>query len=77
MKDPNRVISLTIWDTKQDADAYERSGVFAKLVERVEHTFSEMHQWKMQLAKETHSRIITSEELSVDGFSVVTGKSFL
>ena len=77
MKNPDQVISLTIWDTKEDADAYEHSGVFTQLVKQVEHTFSEMHQWKMQLEKETHSRVVTSEELTVDGYSIVTGKSFL
>ncbi len=77
IKDSDKVISLTIWDTKQDADVYEQSGTFIKLIEKVEHTFSEMHQWKMQLAKEISGRILTSEEVTIDGYSVVTGKSFL
>jgi heme-degrading monooxygenase HmoA len=77
MKNPDQVISLTIWNSKEDAETYERSGVFTQLIKKVEHTFSEMHQWKMQLAKETHGRIVTSEEMIVDGYSVVTGKSFL
>jgi len=77
IKDSDKVISLTIWDTQRDADVYEQSGVFMKLIEKVEHTFIEMHQWKMQLAKEITGRIQTSDEVTVDGYSVVTGKSFL
>ena len=77
MKDSDHVISITIWDSKHDAENYERSGLFKKLLEKVEHTFSEMHQWRMQLAKETRARIVTSEDLTVEGYSVVTGKSFL
>lgn len=77
LKGTNEVISFTIWDSKQDSDTYERTGLFQELTAKVEHTFAEMHQWKMQLAKETHSRIVTSEEMVVEGYSVVTGKSFL
>ncbi|HTK82092.1 MAG TPA: antibiotic biosynthesis monooxygenase family protein [Bacteroidota bacterium] len=77
LKDSHQIISLTVWDSKEAAEEYENSGPFKELVKKVEHTFSEMHQWKMQLAKETVSRIVTSEELTVDGYSVVTGKSFL
>jgi heme-degrading monooxygenase HmoA len=76
MQEENQIISLTIWDSKEDADRYEKSGRFKELVEKVKHTFSELYQWKMALEKETGKKAKTSEDLEVSRYSVVTGKSF-
>jgi quinol monooxygenase YgiN len=45
-------ISLTIWDTRQHADAYERSGVFQKMIDTVKPFFSDSSEWRMQLSKD-------------------------
>ncbi len=76
-KDPEKVVSISIWDSKREADDYESSGVFVELTNRVKHTFSEIYQWKMQLERETGKHVMTSEEMMVEGYSVVTGRSFL
>lgn len=76
MQEENQIISLTIWDSKEDADRYEKSGRFSELVEKVKHTFSELYQWKMALEKETGKKAKTSEDLEVSRYSIVTGKSF-
>ncbi len=75
-KEKNDVISVTIWDSKQDAENYETSGVFAQLVEKVKDTFSDLYQWKMGLQKEFGGKVATSEDLKVEHYSIVTGKSF-
>jgi len=33
-------ISMTVWDSKEDADAYHTSGVYKQLVDRVRSSFS-------------------------------------
>ena len=33
-------ISMTVWDSKEDADAYHGSGVYKQLVDRVRGSFS-------------------------------------
>ena len=76
-KDPGKVLSISIWDSKQDADDYEISGLFDNVTEKVKHTFSELYQWKMQLEKQTGRHVVTSDEITVEGYSVVTGRSFL
>ena len=76
-QEPDKVISITIWNTKRDADAYENSGVFHELTDKMRHMFSEVYQWKMQLERETGRQVVTSADVSVEGFSIVTGKSFL
>ena len=73
----NQVISVTIWDSKRDAEAYEQSGVFDTLKAKLEHTFAEIYQWKMQLEKDSGGQVVTSEEMTVGGYRVVAGKSFL
>lgn len=76
IQDKNDVISVTIWDSQEDAEMYEKSGRFAELTEKVKHTFSQLYQWKMALEKEVRGRVKTSEELKVSHYNLVTGKSF-
>ena len=33
-------ISMTVWDSKEDADAYQSSGVYKQLVDRVKEMYS-------------------------------------
>jgi heme-degrading monooxygenase HmoA len=75
-KDRNEVISMTLWESKEDADEYERSGWFDALRNRVRHTFSDLYQWKMKLEHDAHRQAGTSEDLTVEGYNIVTGKSF-
>jgi len=75
--EPGKLISISIWNSKQDADDYEVSGVFDELTEKVKHTFSEIYQWKMQLEQETGKPVTTSAEMTVEGYSIVAGQSFL
>lgn len=70
----SEAISVTIWDSKDHADEYEQSGIFDQLVGKIRHTFSQVYQWKMKLAEETHAAIVTSEELTVKPYQVVVGK---
>ncbi|MBI1803766.1 MAG: antibiotic biosynthesis monooxygenase [Ignavibacteriae bacterium] len=77
VQEPEKIISISIWDSKQDADAYEINGMFDELTNKVRHTFSEIYQWKMQLERETGRQVVTSEEMTVEGYSIVTGKSFV
>lgn len=36
----DQFISMTVWDNKEDADAYQSTGVYKKLVDRVREFFS-------------------------------------
>ncbi len=66
-------LSVTIWDSKDAADEYERSGRFAGLVERVKHTFTDLFQWKMTL-DHNRKQTATSEDLTVDRYSFMAAK---
>lgn len=45
-------ISMTLWETKSQAEAYEKSGVFQMLLKRVKPFLSESSEWKIQLSKD-------------------------
>jgi quinol monooxygenase YgiN len=72
----NEIVSITVWDSKKDADEYENSGQFDELIQKVKHTFSHFYQWKMQLEKEDGSKLKTSDDLKVDYYGMVSGKRF-
>jgi len=76
VEERNEVISLTIWDSKQAADVYESSGLFRKLTKKVQHTFSELYQWKMAAERRSSVQVTTTEDLNVKGYHVVSGKTF-
>ncbi len=73
----NEFLSVTIWDSKEDANRYEDSGKFEELINIVKHTFSQFYLWKMALEKEYSAKIKTTDDLKVENYNLVTGKSFL
>jgi heme-degrading monooxygenase HmoA len=77
IEERNEVISVTIWDRKEDADLYEMKGIFDTLKRKVQHTFSELYQWKLAADKTSQQHIATSDDLAVRGYDVVAGRSFL
>jgi heme-degrading monooxygenase HmoA len=76
VEEQNEVISVTIWDRKEAADVYEATGLFRKLTRKVQHTFSELYQWKLSVEKRSAVQVTSSEDLTVSGYNVVTGKRF-
>jgi len=75
MHQENEVISLSIWDRQEDAEAYEKSGEFDKLINKLRPTFSQFYQWKIALDKDTAKKVSTTDDLKVTHYSVVTGKN--
>ena len=76
MKEQNSMLSITLWDSKKDAEDYEKSGLFSQLKAKVSHTFSDFYKWKVALEKEYGGHVQTSADLKVDSYRVITGKSF-
>jgi len=72
----NEAISITIWDSKEDADAYEQGGIFKELLEKAKPTYSDLYQWKMALERNKSRHMITSDDVSVRYFSVLSVKGF-
>lgn len=70
------IISVTIWDSREAAEEYEKSGKFDYLIDKVKHTFSRLYQWKMSLSKESGQEAKTSDDLKVDHYKIVSGQEF-
>ncbi len=82
-EDPSEMISLTIWDSRDDAAAYDSGGLFDDLLEKVKHTFTGLYRWKMQLRDvgdggkgDRAAHTVTSDDPTVRDYVVVTGKAF-
>ena len=76
LRENDEFLSVTIWKCKADSDAYENSGKFEELTNKVKHTFSHFYLWKMALEQESKGKIQTSDDMKVDHYTMVTGKSF-
>ena len=76
LQETDEFLSVTIWKCKADSDEYENSGKFDELTNKVKHTFSHFYLWKMALEHETNGKIQTSEDMKVDHYTMVAGKSF-
>ena len=72
--DASEALSLTIWNSKQDAANYENSKVYDALMKKVKHTFSEVFQWKLTLEKESGGKVFTTVDPSSMIYTIVTGK---
>lgn len=70
----SRVLSVTVWDSEEDAIRYELSGSFDKLTARISEFFSGSYQWKLSLGQEDSRDGVTGKDLDVRGFRVVTGR---
>ena len=50
--DPDEYISMSLWASKEHADAYERGGVFAELLAEASQYFAGTSEWRIQLSKD-------------------------
>lgn len=76
LEERSEAISITFWDRKADMENYERSGLFDELNNKVKHLYTDLYRWKMAHEKDTDKKIITSDDLTINYFSLLTGKSF-
>jgi heme-degrading monooxygenase HmoA len=72
----NEVISVTIWSSRESADAYETGGRFNELLKKVRPTLSKLSQWKMAVGTRSALEVHTSDDVQVSGYNVVRGESF-
>jgi quinol monooxygenase YgiN len=76
-KAKDQIISVTLWESKNDADDYEQSAAYKTFNEKLRTTFSGVYQWKKKLEEETGKRVVTSDDVAIEGYKIIAGKSFL
>lgn len=72
----NEAISVTTWDSRGDAEAYEQSGRFGELLYETRHILSDLYQWKMVQERQQGGQVASSDDLQVEHYTVITGKIF-
>lgn len=78
----NELLSITIWSGLEHAKAYEVTGEFDRLKQKVEYTFSNLSLWKMALdevpspgAQGIAKRVTASDDVTVRTYSLILGKA--
>ena len=72
--DSYELISVTIWNSKSDAEQYEKSGEFDALTERVSHTLENSTRWKTD--EQRVERVLGSDDMTVSGYALIVGQVF-
>jgi len=72
--DPRRLISVTIWSSRGDAEEYERDGAFNELSERVGFTLENSTRWKA--ADQRVERALASDDMAAAGYALIVGQAF-
>jgi quinol monooxygenase YgiN len=70
-RDEEEVMSVTLWETRAHAEAYEASGLYEELLGKVRPAMSSLAQWKMTLDPNRKSHTTTSEDVVVRGFRIL------
>ena len=50
--EPDEGISLTIWDSEENAESYAKSGAFQALIDEIRPYFSDSSEWKVRLTRD-------------------------
>ncbi len=72
--DSRDLISVTIWNSKSDAEKYETDGEFAAMNERIGHTLENSTRWKTE--EQGVERTLGSDDMSVSGYTLIVGQVF-
>lgn len=70
------VFSVTIWENQKKANLYAKSGHFKELISKLQHTFSQLSQWNLSLDNNEDKKVITSDDMTINRFSIITEKKF-
>ncbi len=76
IKEKNSVMLINIWENEESAGKYEEGKLFKKHFQKVEHTFSQLYQWKLVLEESYSGKIKTSDDLQITHYTLVAGKIF-
>jgi quinol monooxygenase YgiN len=72
----NEFASFSVWSTHEAVQNYERGGVFTLLQDVLKPTLSALYQWKMDVEEKPGQVTATSDDMDVQSFVIVAGRSF-
>lgn len=71
----NQVISVTVWDSREDAEVYDRGPVFRALIDEAKDLLS-AHVWQTTLKSDVGSRVYAGDEPQSRTYAVLAGERF-
>lgn len=71
----DELISMTLWKTKAQAEAFENSETFQKLLKRIKPFLSESSEWKIQLSEDLQVQYAPVQEEPILSEYEVTAQS--
>lgn len=77
VNEENDFISISVWKNKDSAIQYESGEEYKEMIDKVKHTFSHFYLWRMSLEQGHNRTIKSTDEMKVEHYDVVTGKSFI
>ena len=63
-------VSLTLWSSQQDAEAYEASGLYDELLDESDEYLAETSEWRAQLAGDPGHAVSKLQDPEVEAFPV-------
>ncbi len=72
----NEATSVTVWSSREAAEAYEQGGLYEKLIESLGPTLSGLYQWKMNREKKMKGSVASSEDVAVEHYDILAARSF-
>lgn len=70
------MLSFSIWDSLTDINRYEEGGTLDRFLGKIRHTLGDLYQWKMALNNSTSAKTITSQDIGIGKYTLITGKKF-
>jgi heme-degrading monooxygenase HmoA len=73
---PDEVLSVTGWDSRDNAERYERGGVFDQLLDSQKSLLSNLYQMKREMQGGGAGAMVTSDDVNVESYTVLVEESF-
>ncbi|MDH4070533.1 MAG: antibiotic biosynthesis monooxygenase [Ignavibacteria bacterium] len=74
--DPDILASVTTWDSRQDAETYEQSGLYDQLIDSQKEFLSSLYEWKRHREGRGRPGVATSEDVVVELYNILESKTF-
>lgn len=73
---PDEVLSVTGWDSRENAEMYEKGGMFDRLLESQKSLLSNLYQMKREMQGGGAGPTVTSDDVNVECYTVLVEESF-
>ncbi|HKJ81440.1 MAG TPA: antibiotic biosynthesis monooxygenase, partial [Ignavibacteriaceae bacterium] len=77
VNEENDFISVSVWNNKNFAVIFESGNEYKEMIDKVKHTFSHFYLWRMSLEQGHNRTVKGTDDLKVEHYDIVTGKSFI